>query len=383
MDTNQLPHYNYTVQMSNQIPLMDSELSSDELKTHSHANETTKTEHSQSQHQPSQGETRPVHFSPYIQWACDLYANYSANRPPKGRRQRTRNDKNEAILRRGGEGSSGWEEGGTPETTNNPFVSSDSLLPSRQEVSSSSSSATTAAEEPQRLIDLTSLPMYETVSGDDGLHNGSESAAEGISLSNLNDSDGEGGSDMPITPSEVESKGVSGGRAEIEAQQIDVLDELLLDWRDKQKKWHNTPRTPRNGVGSESADEESGADPSSALYWSRSPDIVIQHLNAEDKRTPPPIGIERVFYYLLRPGEPEIEEEDYSGVKDASFEQAFGVSEEHMEWLCGTRAAATNTTTEGNGTRVPEGGSIQGNNEDGINNGDGGGADGTRSTRST
>lgn len=404
--TNQQQHDNYTAEMSDQIPLMASlfSLGNQAVPANPLANANSNTmdktkdaEHNKNSMEiySSPNEYLP-HVTPYHQWLCDAYFNYLAVYSESSRISdisgRTRTAQNDDDGGWSGNNKSRWTVA-TP--TTNPFVSSSSSSSplSRQEPSSSSPVAAAAAD---GSIDLTSAStIYHRLGGESRRTGHPNRSKKGIRIV----MDGEGRADTAITSSGVESKGVSGAGGE-QANEERPLSSAMR----RKREMNIIPAAPAAAMWR--ADSESSSttlpevasaelqedDPQS--YWLKSPNILLDYLESlggDSNKRKPPIGIERVYYYVFGPvKEPPPSDAEYFGVVTENdgnvsasatstltdFEQAFGVSEEHMEWLC--------ATWRGNNTRVAVA-SSGGNNKDGINSSRHGSSGGgsARTARST
>lgn len=369
---------NYTVQMSDPIPSpAHSELSSGaETTSGDDANETTMDTTAagieQSVIYTSPHEYLP-HVRPYHRWVCDMYFNYTALFERPVSRPGAIVVVNRDIA---GASETSVQEGREEErhvvvmdtSANNPSVSSHSLPLLRQEAPSPSASP--AGTSPDESLDLTAIntahhrrSMMRSGDswgdGEGGVAGHRNRFASGPDdddvkedverIRHLNRSGLPDGVGRAHQTSADESLGGSSSVDHHRNTDNDIPG-VPTEAATKSKSEH---RTSSDEVAADPVDGQTNAGEDSQSYWSKTSDLLVAYLLSGDKESnkrEPPIGIERFYYYLFGPPT-TVDAKDYivggggddgnvganaaeDELKEPDFEQAFGVSGAHMQWLC-------------------------------------------------
>lgn len=353
--------HNYTVQTSDQIPLMSSIFYLSDHEHHqSHeqvdapiqitiaAGTSPSLPHGDGERVESgmvmSSSISDAYPSVYHRLVCEFYFNYSASYPSSqdsGMASDTYQQQlSEGVLHSSSSTSS-------PSTT--PLSSSDYSLPVARQVrsllltTSSSGSSSTATDE---LVDLTDPNVVaSTISRD---RSNSQAEIDVRSREEFRGADRFNYVPRGTIGAESESKGEFGSDQRTSSIMNDI------------------PNAPVNPVEHFDNSESSIAAPQMAegreepqSYWSSSAHNPLGYLDVEDKRKPP-IGIEWVYYMLFGPVNDAADyvaantEAAVNGVTVTShnddsqpdFEGLFGVSREHMKWLC-SKLGGNNTRVTG------------------------------------
>lgn len=379
-ETNQLPvAHNYPIQMSDRRPLTSSSLSFVESSNHGHAapmrtppqQEQQPSPHNDSMVMSENGSSSDIGSEEYIKILCEFYYHYSAEH---GKPAITIDQ---------------TEMNGDGPVEGHPFELPSSSSPvSRQDLSLSSSSSSSDGG----TINLTSSDTATTYTvlvepiSRDGHRDRSKS--RGIRTRRHMRPRDEGDETENTTPSEKESKGVSGSG---ELNEMDSVTERLLQTNmniipttaaaaaARSTGQQSVPTTLLGDKGDNAETSSSsvevtqdgedndvkagdGVDPKlkegqlNSTYWSKTPDIFLMYLERRNvNRGESPKGIEAIFQKLFEPFA------DYETIASAvpdgttDFELFFGVSERHMRWFCSklggnnTRVTVHNFNDQGGG----------------------------------
>lgn len=422
--TNQHLHsHNYTDRMSDQIPLMvlpyppahSSSLASLERDRPHYDSPTLINAEPEDKHDSMEMKAH-AHLGAHLQRLCELHFNYSALYSTNS--DTTSNNNSSSSSSSSSSSGSGSVTSGSADTTSasNPSVSSHSLPLSRQEASSSASEADAS-------VDLTSaIGEYQSIalSTRDGHRNRSaaessgvakEENQEGIGIFEYveDDHDRERGQRTPNHTTQLDSGVLESQGGSSTPKEMDLLTLLTTTTNTSDRSrsedgndMNNIPGARPTAFGSKTDNSESSptsveveppssSSPSSSTpppptsYWGKTPSVLQAVLDADaDRSRLPLIGWERFFHYLLGPTEPTtVDGGDYVGESD--FEKVFGVSEEHMKWLCTKWRGSNNITTGAAAERDSSGSGSgsDGSSKDGIKSGETGDDNGPGRSRST